>query len=81
MLPDLVLEIIAKYYRIETAQMRDYEMGWHRVHMEFQYLPWCPKLMRVLPLKSFYVPSFGNLLQPVTGYFWRKLVRMYVSRR
>ena len=73
-LPDDVLLMIARLYRLATVEDRDAN-GWWQVRMEMNYLPRCPKRKRIINLKGFYVPRHGNLLQPVTGYFYRRLIR------
>ena len=73
-LPDDVLLIIVKMYRSATVEDRDAN-GWWQVRQEMRYLPRCPKRKRIIYLKGFYVPRHGNLLQPVTGYFYRRLIR------
>ena len=72
--PDDVLLFIAKLYRLVTVEDRDAN-GWWQVRQEMRYLPRCPKRKRVINLKGFYVPRHGNLLEPVTGYFYRRLIR------
>ena len=78
-LPDEVLLIIARKYRLATAKDRAIN-GWHRVHLEMRYLPRCPKRKRLINLKGFYVPRHGNQLEPVSGYFHRKLIRKVFAR-
>ena len=73
-LPDDVLLIIAREYRLATAEDRALD-GWWRVHAEMRQLPRCPKRKRIINLKGFNIPRHGNLLEPVTGYFWRRLIR------
>ena len=73
-LPDDVLLMIAKMYRLATVEDRD-ASGWWQVRQEMGYLPRCPKRKRIINLKEFYVPRHGNLLEPVTGYFYRRLIR------
>ena len=72
--PDDVLLIIAKMYRLATVEDRDANEWW-QVRQEMRYLPRCPKRKQVINLKGFYVPRHGNLLEPVTGYFYRRLIR------
>ena len=67
-LPEDVLLIIAREYRLATAEDRALN-GWYRVHGEMRYLPRCPKRKRIINLKGFYVPRHGNMLEPVTGTF------------
>ena len=45
-----------------------------------RYLPRCPKRKRIINLKGFYVPRHGNMLEPVTGYFYRRLMRRAFAR-
>ena len=78
-LPDDVLLIIAREYRLATAEDRAF-IGWHRVHSEMRYLPRCPKRKRLINLKGFYVPRHGNQLEPVSGYFYRRLIRKVFAR-
>ena len=73
-LPDDVLLIIARMYRLATVEDRDAN-GWWQVRQEMRYLPRCPKRKQVINLKGFYVPRHGNQLEPVTGYFYRRLIR------
>ena len=73
-LPDDVLFMIARMYRLATVEERDAN-GWWQVRMEMRYLPRCQKRKRIINLKGFYVPRHGNLLEPVTGYFYRRLIR------
>ena len=73
-LPDDVLLMIAREYRLATVEDRDAD-GWWQVRMEMRYLPRCPKRKRIINLKGFYVPRHGNQLEPVTGYFYRRLIR------
>lgn len=74
MLPDDVLLIIAREYRLVTAEERSLDGRW-KVHAEMRKLPRCPKRKRIINVKGFYIPRFGNRLEPVTGYFWRRLIR------
>ena len=78
-LPEDVLLIIAREYRLATAEDRALN-GWYRVHGEMRYLPRCPKRKRIINLKGFYVPRHGNMLEPVTGYFYRRLMRRAFAR-
>ena len=78
-LPDDVLLIIAREYRLATAEDRAFN-GWHRIHGEMRYLPRCPQRKRLINLKGFYVPRHGNQLEPVSGYFYRRLIRKVFSR-
>ena len=78
-LPPEVLLIIAREYRLATAEDRAFS-GWHRVHSEMRYLPRCPKRKRLINLKGFYVPRHGNHLEPVSGYFYRRLIRKVFAR-
>ena len=78
-LPDDVLLIIAREYRLATAEDRAFS-GWYRVHGEMRYLPWCPKRKQRINLRGFYVPRHGNQLEPVTGYFYRRLLRTAFAR-
>ena len=71
-LPDDVLLIIAREYRLATAEDCSLD-GWWRVHAEMPQLPRCPKRKQVINLKGFNIPRHGNMLEPVTGYFWRRL--------
>ena len=68
-LPDDVLLIIAREYRLATAEERALD-GWWRVHAEMRQLPRCPKRKRIINTKGFYIPRFANQLQSVTGYFF-----------
>ena len=79
-LPDDVLLIIAKMYQLATMEDRDAN-GWWQVRMEMRYLPRCPQRKRIINLKGFYVPRHGNLLEPVTGYFYRRLIRKVFATR
>ena len=78
-LPDEIYEIIARMYRLATAEDRALN-GWYRVHGEMRYLPRCPKRKRIINLKGFYVPRHGNLLKPVTGYFFRRMLRTVLAQ-
>ena len=78
-LPDDVLLMIAREYRLAMAEDRAIN-GWHRVHLEMRYLPRCPKRKRLINLKGFYVPRHGNQLEPVSGYFYRRLIRKVFAR-
>ena len=73
-LPDDVLLMIARLYRLATVEDRDAN-GWWQVRMKMNYLRRCPKRKRIINLKGFYVPRHGNQLEPVTGYFYRRLIR------
>ena len=73
-LPDEIYLMIARLYRLATVEDRD-ASGWWQVRMEMGYLPRCPKRKRLINLEGFRVPRHGNLLQPVTGYFYRRLIR------
>ena len=42
--------------------------------------PGDPKRKQVINLKGFNIPRHGNLLEPVTGYFWRRLIRRVFAR-
>ena len=78
-LPDEVYLMIAREYRLATVEDRD-ASGWWQVRQEMGYLPRCPKRKRLINLKGFSVPRHGNLLKPVTGYFYRRLMRtMFAS--
>ena len=77
--PDDVLRIIARMYRLATVEVRD-ASGWWQVRQEMRYLPRCPKRKRIISLKGFSVPRHGNLLRPVTGYFYRRLMRTMFAR-
>ena len=46
-LPDDVLWIIARLYRLATVEVRD-ASGWWHVRQEMRYLPRCPKRKRVI---------------------------------
>ena len=74
-LPEEIYLIIARKYRLATAVDRA-AGGWYRVHAEMRQLPRCPKRKRIINLRGFHVPRHGNLLQPVTGYFFRRLMRL-----
>ena len=63
--------IIAREYRKATVGMRD-QAGWLTVH---RYLPCSPKQKKRLPTGGLSVPRHGNILKPVTGYFWRRMIR------
>ena len=78
-LPDDVLWIIARMYRLATVEVRD-ASGWWQVRQEMRYLPRCPKRKRIISLEGFSVPRHGNLLRPVTGYFYRRLMRTMFAR-
>ena len=67
-LPDNMLLIIAREYRLAAVEDRDCN-GWWQVRQEVRYLPRCPKRKRIMNLKGFFIPRFGNLLEPVAGYF------------
>ena len=69
-----MLLIIAREYRLAAVEDCDCN-GWWQVRQEVRYLPRCPKRKRIMNLKGFFIPRFGNLLEPVTGYFWRRLIR------
>ena len=73
-LPDDVLLMIARMYRLATVEDHD-ASGWWQVRQEMGYLPRCPKRKRLINLEGFRVPRHGNLLKPVTGYFYRRLIR------
>ena len=79
-LPDDVLLIIAREYRLATAEDRLIGLGWWGVHAEMRQLPRCPKRKRIINLKGFNIHRHGNLLEPVTGYFWRRLIRRVFAR-
>lgn len=56
------------------------QAGWWTVHQEMRYLPCCPKQKKKLPTGGFSVPRHENMLKPVTGYFWRRMIRhMYAA--
>ena len=78
-LPDDVLLMIARMYRLATVEDRD-ASGWWQVRQEMGYLPRCPKRKRLINVKGFSVPRHGNLLRPVTGYFYRRLMRSMFGR-
>ena len=67
-LPDNMLLIIAREYRLAAVEDRDCN-GWWQVRQEVRYLPRCPKRKRIMNLKGFFITRFGNLLEPVAGYF------------
>ena len=78
-LPYDVLLMIARMYRLATVEDRD-ASGWWQVRQEMRYFPRCPKRKRIISLKGFSVPRHGNLLRPVTGYFYRRLMRTMFGR-
>ena len=78
-LPDDVLLMIVKMYRLATVEERD-ASGWWQVRQEMRYFPRCPKRKRIISPKGFSVPRHGNLLRPVTGYFYRRLMRTMFAR-
>ena len=78
-LPEEIYLMIAREYRLATAEDRAIN-GWHRVHLEMRYLPRCPKRKRLINLKGFYVSRHGNQLEPVSGYFYRRLIRKVFAR-
>ena len=55
-LPDDVLLIIAREYRLATAEERSLD-GWWGVHAEMRQLPRCPKRKCVINTKGFLHPS------------------------
>ena len=73
-LPEEIYLMIAREYRLATVKDRDAN-GWWQVRMEMNYLPRFPKRKQVINLKGFYVPRHGNQLEPVTGNFYRRLIR------
>ena len=73
-LPDDVLLIIARMYRLATVEDRDAN-GWWQVRQEYKYLPWCPKRKMLIPPGGFLVPRYQSMLKPVTGYFWRMMIK------
>ena len=73
-LPEEIYLMIAREYRLARVEDRDAN-GWWQVRMEMNYLPRCPKRKRIINIKGFYVPRHGNQLEPVTGYFYRRLIR------
>ena len=73
-LPEEIYLMIAREYRLATVEDRDAN-GWWQVRMEMNYLPRCPKWKQIINLKGFYVPRHANQLEPVTGYFYRRLIR------
>ena len=79
-LPDDVLLIIARMYRLATAEDRFIGLKWWSVHAEMRQLPRCPKRKQIINVKGFYIPRHGNLLEPVTGYFWRRLIRVCLPK-
>ena len=68
-LPEEMYLMIAREYRLATAVDRA-AGGWYRVHAEMRQLPRCPKQKRIINLRGFHIPHRGNLLEPVTGYFF-----------
>ena len=71
--------IIAREYPKATVEMRD-QAGWWTVHQEMRYLPCCPKQKKKLPTGGFSLPRHGNVLKPVMGCFWRRMIRhMYAA--
>ena len=79
-LPDDVLLIISRMYRLATAEDRLIGLKWWSVHAEMRQLPRCPKRKQIINVKGFYIPRHGNLLEPVTGYFWRRLIRCVFAK-
>ena len=79
-LPDDVLLIIARMYRLALAKDRLMGLRWWGVHAEMRQLPRCPKRKRIINLKGFNILRHGSLLEPVTGYFWRRLIRRVFAR-
>jgi len=75
-LPPEIYEIIARMYRVATAEMR-FDMGWWQVHQELKYLSRCPKRKRLIPTGGFLVPLNNpqRMAKPVTGYFYRQMVK------
>ena len=70
--------MIAREFRLAMAVDRA-AGGWYRVHAEMRQLPRCPKQKRIINLKGFHVPRHGNLLEPVTGYFFWRLMRLALA--
>jgi len=54
-LPEEIYEIIARYYRLATVEMRD-RMGWWQVRQELMYLPRCPQRKRLILTGGVLVP-------------------------
>ena len=79
-LPDDVLLLITREYRLATAEDRLIGLKWWSVHAEMRQLPRCPKRKQIINVKGFYIPRHGNLLEPVMGYFWRRLVRSVFAK-
>ena len=80
LLPDEIYLMIAREYRLATAEERLIGLKCWGVHAEMRQLPRCPKRKRIINLKGFNIPRHGNLLPPVTGYFWRRLIRRVFAR-
>lgn len=74
LLPDDVLLMIAREYCLATVEDRALD-GWWTVNAEMQQLSRCPKRKQIINVKGFWIPRFGNQLEPVTGYFWWRLIR------
>ena len=73
-LPEEVYLMIAGEYRRATKEMRD-DQGWWTVRQEFKYLPSCPKRKMSIPPEGFLVPRYQSMLKPVSGYFWRMIIK------
>jgi len=80
-LPDDVLLMIVREYHLATVEDRALD-GWWTVNAEMRQLPRCPKRMQIINVKGFYIRRFGNQLEPVTGYVWRRLITaVFVKNR
>lgn len=69
---ELRVTIAREYHK--AVEMRD-QAGWWTVHQGMRYLPCCPKHKKKLPTGGFSVPRHGDILKPVKGCFWRRMIR------
>lgn len=42
---------------VEEAIRRRTRAGWNWIHAEMQFLPFCPRLKRLIPVKGFNIPD------------------------
>ena len=74
-----MLLMIAREYCLATVEDRALD-GWWTVNAEMQQLSRCPKRKQIINVKGFWIPRFGNQLEPVTGYFWCRVIRAVFAK-
>ena len=55
-------------------------MGGGRSMQRCRQLSRCPKRKQIINVKGFWIPRFGNQLEPVTGYSWWRVIRAVFAK-